>query len=398
MSFPKITVLVPSFNRADYLAECLDSIFNQTLPPYQVIVVNDGSDDHTMVALEPYMAKITFLQNGQGGKPVAINLGLRHVTGDYLWIFDDDDVAAPDALERLVEPLQDNPEYGFSYCTFWYSSTDLVSGRIGKVMRESQIPDVVSRGFLIPLLESDFIGGAALFARTECYHRVGEFDPTLIRSQDYEMAIRIARSYNGVRVSGKPVFHYRQHMGMRGSLKDRFLPTQSHSKWLQYDQSFFRRLYRSLPLTDFIPPGTPLSGSERQALLQRMCVMLAKLLLEEAFADLFMLIDKGDDRPFSCAEKLVIASLYGKCLRNIKKNWAFMSRLHQFCRNSPFARRLRLELCRLAIAALPTRFGPRRAWQSFLFFFSLYGRSTAVVKFLTVRDERRDIIKRVQHE
>ena len=175
-STPTVTVLVPTYNREDFLAECLDSILSQTLAPSQIIVINDGSTDHTLEVLEPYRDRIEYIETPQLGKPAAINAGLERVTGEYLWIFDDDDVALPEALARFVEPLENHPEHGFSYSTFYYTASRPQDNRIGPILHESGVRDLHEWGFLIPLLEANFLGGAALFARTSCYACVGNFD------------------------------------------------------------------------------------------------------------------------------------------------------------------------------------------------------------------------------
>lgn len=306
---PAITVLIPTFNRAQYLAQCLDSILGQTLRPAQIIVVNDGSTDDTQFVLEPYMNAVEYLWTNQLGKPATINRGLEAVSGDYLWIFDDDDVALANALERLVAPLEQCPEHGFSYCKFFWTGTDAKSGRIGAVFDELQFPDVDTQGFLIPLLEANFLGGAALFARTSCYEQVGGFDPQLLRSQDYEMAIRIARNFTGIRVPGGATFHYRQHEGMRGSSRDRFPVGSRLGKWLEYDQVFFRKLYEELALDELLPPGISTKTCQRQAILQRLAIMASKLLVPQAINDLRQLAALPDRTPFSEQERSVVRVL-----------------------------------------------------------------------------------------
>jgi len=201
---PRITVLIPTFNRAKYIERCLESIFAQTISPAQVIIVNDGSTDSTGAVLAPYMDAIDYFETDQLGKPGVLNEGLKHVKGDYLWIFDDDDVALPDAPERFVAPLETNPDLGFSFSTFHFTVSNEDDAGLGEVWHTSTIPDLDQRGFTVPLLESNFLGGAALFARTACYDEVGPFNPRLLRSQDYEMAIRISRRFSGVRVAGGP--------------------------------------------------------------------------------------------------------------------------------------------------------------------------------------------------
>ena len=183
-------MLIPTFNRADFLSECIDSILTQSLTPSQVLVVNDGSTDRTQQVLDAYGNDVEIVEEAHKGKPAALNAGLPVVTGEYLWIFDDDDVALPDAVERFVEPLEASPEYGFTYSSFYYTATEAGSTRLGPVVGMSTVPDVDEQGFLVALLESNFLGGAALFARRSCYETVGEFDQELLRSQDYDMAIR----------------------------------------------------------------------------------------------------------------------------------------------------------------------------------------------------------------
>ncbi len=306
---PKITVLIPTFNRENYLLQCLDSILAQTLQPYQIIVVNDGSSDNTREAIKPYLPQIDYTEIEHQGKSAAMNCGLEMTKGDYLWIFDDDDVALPDALERFVTPLEEYPEYDFSFSTFYFTQSNAEDHSIGKIINEFTIPDLETRGPLIPLLEASYLCGAGLFARSSCYDKVGNFDPALIRTQDYEMAIRLTRHFRGIQVQGGPTFHYRQHQGLRGALTDRFQSDQIFRKWLQYDQITFKRLYKELTLDEYLPPGYSLANHQRQALLQRMAIMAGKLLIPEVTSDLDELKLLNDNRPFTKHEREIIAKL-----------------------------------------------------------------------------------------
>ena len=73
---PRVSVLIPTYNRDEYLAECLDSILEQTLRPYEVIVVDDGSSDATRQVLNNYESGIKIIKSPNRGKPAALNLGL----------------------------------------------------------------------------------------------------------------------------------------------------------------------------------------------------------------------------------------------------------------------------------------------------------------------------------
>jgi len=306
---PKITVLIPTFNREKYLPLSLDSIFSQTLLPHQVIVINDGSTDNTKRILKPFTSQIDYIEIYNQGKSVAVNHGLEMATGDYLWIFDDDDVALPDALERLVAPLEKHPEYDFSFCNSYYTESNEQDYSIGAIIREFTIPDLETRGPLIPLLEACYLSGASLFARTSCYDQVGNFNPAMIRSDDYDMAIRIIMAFKGVQLEGKPTYYYRLHQEAKGSNSDRFNSDQMKRKTLEYDQIIFRRLHKELPLDAYLPPDYSLAENKRLALMQRMAVMASKLLIPESAADMEGLKLLDDKRPLTLPERKIIAKM-----------------------------------------------------------------------------------------
>ncbi len=387
MSRPRISIIIPTFNRGQFIAECLNSLLTQTLPASQIIVVNDGSTDNTGQALDPYRDKIEYFDTeGQLGKAVAINLGVEKVTGDYLWIFDDDDVALPQALERFVAPLEAHAHYGFSYSTFYYTATDPKSDRIGPVLYELEIPDVVERGFIVPLLEDNFLGGAALFARMSCYRELGPFDPALFRSQDYEMAIRIARRFSGVRVPGKPTFHYRQHEGDRGNSRDRFKIESRMKKWLDYDSLIFQKLYRELTLADYLAPGAPLAELGRQALLQRMTIMASKLLMPELLQDLHHLAKVSDTRPLSAQEKLIVRFLV-RCwyhrLAFLHNHREFPEAVRKLSRSSKVISLLRGEILKAMLTQRGKYLGPRQMRETFARSLHLYWGNLSKIGQLT---------------
>jgi len=100
-----VTAVIATCNRAHYLGEALDSVLRQTMPPAQVIVVNDGSTDATEAVLGRYGERIEVINQENGGKSRALNRAMAKVRGEYLWIFDDDDIAVPQSLERHLAVL-----------------------------------------------------------------------------------------------------------------------------------------------------------------------------------------------------------------------------------------------------------------------------------------------------
>ena len=105
-----VTVLIPVYNGADYIEECLFSIYRQTYKNYKILVINDGSTDNTLEVLKKYpdVKVITYQKN----KPIsyALNLGIDNINTDYFVRMDSDDIMHPKRLEVQVKFMEDNPD------------------------------------------------------------------------------------------------------------------------------------------------------------------------------------------------------------------------------------------------------------------------------------------------
>lgn len=281
-----VTAIIPTYNRAQYLGEAISSILAQTLPPAQVIVVDDGSTDNTLEITTAFGPRIEYLAKPNGGKSSALNVALPRATGEFIWIFDDDDIAEPDALEKLVHALHRDPECGFAYGDYDLFTTD-EDGR--RRCFSLSFPSVSPPKLYLALMERSFILQQGLLVRKPCYDGVGNFDESLIRSQDLEMMLRLARRYAGIKVEGI-IFHQRQHAGLRGTKAALIKADQMIAGWVEYDRRIFDRIYATHALTDFlsnVPQGSELTHEQTiTALIQRACIMARKGLWDYAARDL----------------------------------------------------------------------------------------------------------------
>lgn len=103
---PKVSVVVPVFNVQSYLAECLDSLIQQTLQDIQIIVVNDGSTDNSLAIAQQYASqdsRIAIIDKENGGYGHSMNRGIEAAQGDYIGIVESDDCARPAMFEKLYE-------------------------------------------------------------------------------------------------------------------------------------------------------------------------------------------------------------------------------------------------------------------------------------------------------
>jgi glycosyltransferase involved in cell wall biosynthesis len=305
-----VTVLIPTYNRARFLPESLDSVLGQSVPPSQVIVINDGSTDNTREVLRPQMGRIGYLEKPNGGKSSALNLAMPLVRGDYLWILDDDDPAMPNALELHLKVLEADPVAGFTYSASYHGTTQPDEGRI-KIAWLEPLESVPDDEIYPRLLESFFFHQSTMLVRTSCYRKVGPFDTQLLRSQDYEMILRIGRHFEGRRI-GEPTICIRRHSGVRGPASNRFPADMSRSKWREYDRMIFNRLRKELELQEYLPRRLqlkPLGPAEtRRAYLQRSTAMATHGLYAEMLEDLQLAVSQvGCDDRLSPSERGIVA-------------------------------------------------------------------------------------------
>ncbi len=118
MSQMSISVVIPTYNRGQLICETVDSILNQTLPPHEVIVVDDGSTDNTRHILDGYADKITVISIKNSGALIARKTGIEHASGSWICPCDSDDIWQPNHLERFAKLIQTYPNVDVAFTNF----------------------------------------------------------------------------------------------------------------------------------------------------------------------------------------------------------------------------------------------------------------------------------------
>ena len=287
----RVSVIIPTYSRADYLIQSLESVLAQTYRNLEVIVVNDGSTDETKTKLEPYLNRISYFEKSNGGKSSALNLGLKHISGDYVWVFDDDDVALPELVESHLSVFESQSEVDFVYSGYAFFEGKDSNNVIETVEARSQHPDGEMVG---ELLNGNFISGVSVVVRRQCFDRVGIYDERLIRAQDYDMWIRLARAGYKAGVIQEPLVRVRKHDGLRGSEKDRFDTSVLIEKHLEYHRIIMQKVYWEVPL-DVISPEMAVAPHDPiqilRAFLKRTWIVANRMLVEETTRDLNIVQD-----------------------------------------------------------------------------------------------------------
>lgn len=280
-----VTAIVPTYNRAEYVTECLSSLLSQTRPPDHIIVVNDGSTDGTEEALRAFDGRVCVIAQENSGKSVALNRALAACGDDHVWICDDDDVADPNGLAALQSGLDANPQAPFAYGRFKRFSDEggerryEEPGFLGRPEEES---------FLIQALEETFAFQFAQLVRLQSYRKVGGFREDLYRSQDFEMLTRLALLGEPVFVPAT-IFYQRNHSGDRGPSTHRFPVKDAVQKWVQFGGLVMQEIRKTIPESRFRPSfakAWPEGAQRRAALLQRGLIFAQRALWPEALDDI----------------------------------------------------------------------------------------------------------------
>ncbi len=112
---PVVSVIIPTYNRADMLDEALRSVFAQTYKDFEVIVVDDGSTDHTRSVVDKYPHRVRYVHQENQGHALAKNTGIAAADGGYIAFLDDDDTWLPRKLELQMDVLENNPDVDLVY-------------------------------------------------------------------------------------------------------------------------------------------------------------------------------------------------------------------------------------------------------------------------------------------
>ena len=194
-AFPLVSVCIGTYNRELYIREALDSVFAQTYPNIEVIVVDDASTDKTVDIVREYGDRVQLaVRDVNSGLPaVPRNQGLGLAQGKYVAFLDSDDVWFPDKIERQVDQLERHPEYVLSH-TFCHVIDE--SGRIHGVRHEGILAESIS---FADLVEHCYITLSTVVTRRELlakHHYAFNKDRDYCAREDYELLLRLLRKGN----------------------------------------------------------------------------------------------------------------------------------------------------------------------------------------------------------
>ena len=204
-----VSVIIPTYNRADYLKLALKSVLEQTHKNIEVLVADDGSTDNTAeIVLSFNEPRIKYFYQKNTGTPgAARNFGLRKASGDYVAFLDDDDMWLPEKLEIQVDYLRKHPEYYLVYSNAWIIDENGV--RKGLLVKSESFKE---GEIFEELVKSNFIPQPTVLMRRDIFENIGFFNenPSLKAVADYEYWLRVSLHFK-IGFVKEPLAMYRVH-------------------------------------------------------------------------------------------------------------------------------------------------------------------------------------------
>jgi glycosyltransferase involved in cell wall biosynthesis len=198
MNNPLVSIIIPVYNGANYMADAIDSALNQTYSNCEVIVINDGSTDggKTATIAKSYGDRIRYFEKPNGGVATAVNLGIEKMTGEYFAWLSHDDMFMPDKIEKQMEAIrQSGIKDAICYCN--YDCLYVEENRRVKVNLLNQYPlEQLENSCFSPVFLA--IHGSTVILHKSHFLRVGTYREDLRATQDSEFLFRSMRGQKSV--------------------------------------------------------------------------------------------------------------------------------------------------------------------------------------------------------
>lgn len=200
---PKVSIVIPAYNAANYLAAAIDSALAQTYPNFEILVINDGSRDNgdTAAVAARYAGKIRYFEKENGGCSSALNFGIRHMTGQWFSWLSHDDLYAPQKLEtqiRFLNMLELSPAQLENHILF--SASDMIDEK-GALLRKANpskqqrlaayIESAPSNAHLVAEPTRFLFHGCSCLIHKTAFEKVGMFEERLRLVNDADMWYRL---------------------------------------------------------------------------------------------------------------------------------------------------------------------------------------------------------------
>lgn len=189
---PIFTVIIPTYNRENFLKRTIDSILSQTFQDFELIIVDDGSTDHTKALIDKYDdGRIVYFYKENGGQNSATNMGIQNAKGEYIAFCDSDDTWMPEKLEKCMKKYQEDKEIKVVYSLAGIVKTENDVQKIVAIRDDNCegwcYKKVVEQGYLT--------SPSFLTCKKECFDVIGSLPTDVFLCQDDDLCFRLCKHF-----------------------------------------------------------------------------------------------------------------------------------------------------------------------------------------------------------
>lgn len=203
MSVPKVSIVLPTYNREDTLGVSVSSLLNQSYDDFEIIISDDGSTDGTESLIHNFNdSRIRYIKSERRkGANHARNMGIKESLGEYIAFQDSDDSWHSDKLQKQMEALQKGGEGGnICFCGMIRN----INNKAVYIPKKKKRIEAGLVNLHSELLKGNFIGTPTLVAKKNILYDIGLFDEALSKLQDWDLVLRLSKS-NGIIYVNEPL-------------------------------------------------------------------------------------------------------------------------------------------------------------------------------------------------
>lgn len=210
---PKVSIIIPTYNCESFIDKTIQSVIDQTYKDWELIIVDDFSNDNTRKILSEWQKKderihLILLDRNSGGPAHPKNVAIKEAVGKYIAYLDHDDEWFPEKLEKQINILENDPKIGFISCEA------LIIDEKEKIIRRFKIAKIPDRGVFPDILSTNFMfSNSSLVIPKKVIDKLGGRDenPKIGVAEDREYELRVADAGYKFYVIHEPLFKYRLH-------------------------------------------------------------------------------------------------------------------------------------------------------------------------------------------
>lgn len=218
MSAPLVTVYITNYNYGQYIQQAINSVLEQSYRPIEILIIDDGSTDQSKEVIDQFenLDQITVIYQKNKGLNITNNIALRVSKGKYIVRLDADDYFTKDAIELMVEKLEQDEDVGLVFPDYFYVDAH------GKIIGEHKRHDFDSEVSLF----DQAAHGACTMVRSKFLRNLGGYNENFSCQDGYELWVKFISNHKVTNIN-KPLFYYRQHGKNLTTNEQRLLRTRA---------------------------------------------------------------------------------------------------------------------------------------------------------------------------